>query len=90
MTGEYKYESTFRVGRYKCCLTCSKRGELRAEWEPNVPDLKSLSEEELKQYRAARNEVFARVLNDMGGSRAVIVEGDEIRLLEIEPRRRAL
>jgi hypothetical protein len=57
---------------YKCEMTYSKIRGLRGEWSPDLPTQRSLSEQEIKQYRAGRDALLAEVAEDLGGNVAVV------------------
>lgn len=66
-----KWESTFRVGIYKCHMTYSKQAGIRSEWDPDLPD-RALSKQERDQYRAGRDALLAEVGKELGGSVLVV------------------
>lgn len=67
-----KWTNTFLVGLYRCEMTYTERGGIRAKWSPNLPD-RQLSNQEADQYRAGRDALFAEVGKSLGGS-VVVVE----------------
>jgi hypothetical protein len=65
MTTQPWLQSTFRVGKRKCTITYDQAPErgaamvVRAEWSPTVP--KRLTKKEIRQYRAARDDMVAEI-----------------------------
>lgn len=62
-------EATFRVGRYTCHARFqlpAKPGSLQLEWSPCVPPPKTLTAEELNQYRAGRDALMEEVVRLTG------------------------
>jgi hypothetical protein len=67
-----KWESTFLVGVRKCKMTYRKGGDLSAVWSPELPRYRSLSGQEVEQYRRGRDDLLAEVGKHLGGSVVVI------------------
>jgi hypothetical protein len=52
------YSSTFKVGIYTCTITfASNSRSLVCKWSPREPPAKSLSKEEIAQYRAVLDHI---------------------------------
>lgn len=70
-----RWSNTFLVGPYKCHMTYSEGdGELRCEWDPEMPD-RNLSEQELAQYRRGRDSLFDEIAKELGGNVVVVETG---------------
>jgi hypothetical protein len=66
-----KFKNTFMVGLYKCEMTYS-HGNLKAKWSPTMPPHRSLSKQEIEQYRTGRDDLMADVATAIGGSVMVV------------------
>ena len=62
----------FPVGRYVCEMTWSPSSGLRCEWLPDVPLPKSLSKEEVREYRAGRDAFMQELASTIGGNILVV------------------
>jgi hypothetical protein len=61
------YSATFDVGCYVCTMTFVRSTRrLACEWAPRVPPPKSLSKQELDQYRAGRDVLMAEIARGYG------------------------
>jgi hypothetical protein len=61
------YSATFSVGAYTCSMTFVASDRcLQCGWDPYQPPPKSLTKQEIEQYRAGRDALLARVARDLG------------------------
>jgi hypothetical protein len=76
MSGEAPLVRTFSVGRYRCTLTLAWQphgaGDMKVEWQPDVPPRRSLSRAEVEQYQAGRNAAIAAFSAEKGIGVAVV------------------
>jgi hypothetical protein len=68
---------SFRVGKWTCTITLPRieRGAvftISSEWSPSMPG--RLSADEMRQYRAGRDQALAELAGTIGGGGVLVLE----------------